>query len=238
MTLGVIGGLGPMATARFMEMVIEMTDASCDQEHLEMIIYNCPRIPDRTAYILGRSAENPAVQMIKIGRSLAEQGASCIAIPCITAHYFHEELSEGIEIPILNAITGTGEELIKAGVGCVGIMATEGTVKSRLFQDRLEDMGLCVNLPDDVHQKYITDVIYKNIKSGQPADMERFSEAAEYIRRQGAEVLILGCTELSLIKKDHDLGSGYLDAMEVLAQRAVTACRARLKKVYENLITQ
>ncbi len=237
MILGVIGGLGPMATARFMEMVIEMTDASCDQEHVEMIIYNCPRIPDRTAYILGESSENPAVPMIGIGRSLAEEGAVCIAVPCITAHYFHEELSEGIGIPILNAITGTGEELIKAGVGCAGLMATDGTVKSRIFQDRLEGMGVKAILPDEVHQKYITDVIYKNIKSGQPADMERFSEAAEYLRSRGAQALILGCTELSLVKKNHDLGPGYLDAMEVLAQRAVIACRGRLKKTYRNLIT-
>ncbi len=236
MILGVIGGLGPMATARFMEMVIRMTDASCDQEHLEMIIHNCPQIPDRTAYILGESDRDPVPSMIAAGRNLAVQGASCIAVPCITAHYFHRELSEGIGIPIINAITETGRELIRSGAHRIGIMATDGTVRSGIFQKELEEMGLEVVLPDEAHQKYIMDVIYKNIKSGQPADLERFDAARRNLKEQGAQILILGCTELSLIDKEQLPGEGYLDAMEVLARSAVTACRGRLKSNYEDLI--
>ncbi len=94
MRLGIIGGLGPMATAYFMELLINMTDAKCDQDHLEMIIYNCPSIPDRTAYILGKSNANPVVPIIKIGKKLKEQNVDCISIPCITAHYFHDEIEE------------------------------------------------------------------------------------------------------------------------------------------------
>ena len=151
MILGVIGGLGPMATARFMNgMVIQMTDASCDQEHLEMIIHNCPQIPDRTAYILGKSDKDPAPPMIRAGRALAGEGASCIAIPCITAHYFHRELSDGIGIPIINAITETGHELIRSGARRIGIMATDGTIRSGIFQKELEEKGLEIVLPDEV----------------------------------------------------------------------------------------
>lgn len=236
MILGVIGGLGPMATARFMEMVIQMTDASCDQEHLEMIIHNCPQIPDRTAYILGKSDKDPAPLMIRAGRALAGEGASCIAIPCITAHYFHRELSDGIGIPIINAITETGHELIRSGARRIGIMATDGTIRSGIFQKELEEMGLEIVLPDEVNQKYIMDVIYKNIKSGQPVDMERFDAARKNLKEQGAQILILGCTELSLVDKERLPGKGYLDAMEVLARSAVTTCHGRLKRKYENLI--
>lgn len=89
MKLGVIGGLGPLATACFLEMVTKMTDASCDQEHLEMIIYSAPGIPDRTAYILGRSPDSPVKPMIEIGRKLAREQVSCIAVPCMTAHYLY-----------------------------------------------------------------------------------------------------------------------------------------------------
>ena len=89
-TLGVIGGLGPIATAHFLELVINMTDARCDQEHLDMIIYNTPSTPDRTAYILDNTRENPLPQMLDFGKRLAGQGADCIAIPCCTAHYFIE----------------------------------------------------------------------------------------------------------------------------------------------------
>lgn len=236
MILGVIGGLGPMATARFMEMVIQMTDASCDQEHLEMIIHNCPQIPDRTAYILGESDRDPVPPMIRAGRALARQGVSCIAIPCITAHYFHRELSEGIGIPIINAIAETGRELTRNGARRIGLMATDGTIRSGIFQKELEKMGIEVVLPDEVYQKYIMDVIYNNIKSGQPADMERFNAARQNLKEQGAEILILGCTELSLVDREQLPGKGYLDAMEVLARSAVTSCRGHLKSKYENLI--
>ena len=93
-TLGVIGGLGPMATAYYMELVIQMTDASCDQEHLNMIISSRPGTPDRTRYILGLSDENPAPVMIDAGRWLVAEGAEILAIPCITAHYFQKQLEE------------------------------------------------------------------------------------------------------------------------------------------------
>ena len=108
MTLGILGGLGPIATAYFMELLIQMTKAEKDQDHLQMIIYNMPQIPDRTAYILGKSEENPADEMIRLGKQLAAQGADCIAIPCITAHYFYEELSRGIPVPVLHGIQSSG----------------------------------------------------------------------------------------------------------------------------------
>ncbi|MCD8156116.1 MAG: aspartate/glutamate racemase family protein, partial [Clostridiales bacterium] len=85
--LGIIGGLGPMATALFMQMIVEMTDADTDQDHIEMIIYNCPQIPDRTRYILGESTENPAPTLLELGRKLQRQQVSLIAIPCITSMY-------------------------------------------------------------------------------------------------------------------------------------------------------
>ena len=83
-----------MATAYFMQLIIKMTDANLDQDHLEMIIYNCPTIPDRTEFILGKSKASPLPRMIEVGKKLKEQNADYIAIPCITAHYFHKELEE------------------------------------------------------------------------------------------------------------------------------------------------
>lgn len=238
MTLGVIGGLGPIATAYFMELIIKMTDAACDQDHLDMIIYNSPRIPDRTSYILGRSDENPVKPMIEIGRKLAQQGADCISIPCITAHYFHRELTDNIPVPIVHAIQETALEIQKNGIRRVGIMATDGTVQSRIFQNQLEEQGMEVVLPDAKHQGYVMDIIYKNVKAGVPVDMEKFQKVSEELRGKGAQIIILGCTELSLIKKDYPIGAGYIDAMEVLAQRSILRCHGKLKEEYQNLITE
>lgn len=237
MKLGVIGGLGPLATACFLEMVTQMTDASCDQEHLEMIIYSAPRIPDRTAYILGKSQESPVRPMTEIGRKLAGEGVSYIAVPCMTAHYFYRELSENIPVPIIHGIYETGMEIQKNQIEKVGLMATDGTIQSRIFQNQLEDMGIEVLLPDEKHQKYVMDVIYKDVKAGRTVEEEKFLETSRQLQCMGAQVILLGCTELSLVKRQYPLGKKYLDAMEVLARRSVVRCGKKLKKEYENLLS-
>lgn len=237
MTLGVIGGLGPIATAYFLELIIKMTDAVCDQEHLEMIIYNCPGIPDRTDYILGRTQENPADAMIRIGSSLCEQNVSFISIPCITAHYFYRELSESIRVPIINAVYETAMEIRKNGMKKVGVMATDGTVKSGIFQKQLEEEGLEAVIPNPPFQKMVMDIIYKNVKAGAAVDFEKFKAVSAHLREKGADIIVLGCTELSLIKREHEIGPGYIDAMEVLAQRSILSCGKKLKKEYQNLVT-
>ncbi|MHB8063144.1 MAG: cysteate racemase [Ruminiclostridium sp.] len=238
MKLGVIGGLGPIATAYFLELVISMTNASCDREHLEMIIYNCPSIPDRTEYILGKSIDSPLPLMIKIGKKLEEQGVDKIAIPCITAHYFYNELIEAIHVPIIHIVKETAAYLRKNGVKKAGILATDGTITSRLFQKELEDADINYVIPSEQSQKDVTDLIYKNIKAGQLAEMNKFSNVAKELREQGAQVIVLGCTELSLIKRDYSIGAGFLDAMEVLAKASILYCEIPLKSDYEDLITK
>ena len=97
--LGVIGGLGPMATAYFLQLLTQMSDAKSDQEHMEILLHSKPQIPDRTRFILGQSGENPLPQMVEIGVDLKSQGAEAIAIPCVTAHYFQKNLEDAIGIP-------------------------------------------------------------------------------------------------------------------------------------------
>lgn len=237
MKLGVIGGLGPIATAYFMELVIKMTDANCDSKHLEMIIYNSPSIPDRTSYILGKSKDNPVVPITDIGKKLEEQNVDYISIPCITAHYFYDILSKEIKVPIINILEETALHLKENGVKTVGIAATEGTIKSGLFQKELSSSGINYVLPSPKSQQHIMDLIYKNVKAGRPAEMEKFYSVSEEFKVKGAEVIILGCTELSLIKRDYKIGAGYLDAMEVLARASVLSCQKPLVSKYKNLIT-
>ena len=235
--LGVIGGLGPIATAYFYELMIKMTDATVDQEHIEMLIYSKPSIPDRTDYILGKSSKNPVEPMIDVGKMLVSMGADHIAIPCITAHYFHDTLSEGIKVPIIHAIKETARYLKTQGIRCAGIMATEGTIHSGIFQKELKKCGISTILPSNESQRGVSDLIYKNIKANKPVDYQKFERASDQLRQDGAEVIILGCTELSLIKRDFNIGPGYIDAMEVLAMRSIILSEAKLKYEYHYLIT-
>ena len=107
--LGIIGGLGPLATAYYYELITKMTQVSRDQDHIEILIHSVPQIPDRTGFIVGESKENPLPLLLETGRGLVSQGAECIAIPCITAHYFHQELVEEISVPIIHLVEETAE---------------------------------------------------------------------------------------------------------------------------------
>lgn len=235
--LGVIGGLGPMATAFFMQMVIEMTKADTDQEHIEMLIHSCPSIPDRTSYILGKSGRNPEKPMAEIGKHLADEGADVIAIPCITAGYFWEQLIREIPVPIINIIDETSRLLVRENIQTVGLMATDGTLQCGLFQKTLEEYGMKVVLPEERRQKDVMHLIYQNVKSGKAVEMNRFERVSDELRAKGAQVIILGCTELSMIRRDEVIGAGYLDAMQVLAKCSVELCGS-LKPEYQQLITK
>jgi aspartate racemase len=235
--LGVIGGLGPIATAHFMELVTVMTDANTDQEHLEMIIHSAPSIPDRTAHILDDTKPSPLPRMVAIGRKLAQQGAGYIAIPCITAHYFIEPLKAGVPVPLVNGVRETVAHLKEHGIKTAGIMATDGTIRTGIFRRELESQGICAVIPSQERQKDVMSLIYDNVKAGIPADMEKFRAVGKELFENGAQAIILGCTELSMIKRDYKIGPGYIDAMEVLAQSAVLACGKPLKDEYRHLIT-
>lgn len=236
--LGVIGGLGPLATAWFMELVIRMTQAQTDQQHLDMLIYSIPSIPDRTAYLLDPTLESPLPEMIRIGKALAAQEAECIAIPCVTAHSFLPQLAREISIPIIDGVGETAEHLRRFGISSAGILATDGTIATKLLQNALESRGIRAVLPDPRDQKKVMELIYEDIKADRPADMETFRQVSRNLRQRGAQVIILGCTELSLIKREHTIGPGFIDALEVLAQQSVLRCGGQLKESFRCLISK
>ena len=235
--LGIIGGLGPMATAYFLRLVVEMTDAKTDQEHIEVLLHSKPQIPDRTRYILGLSEENPMPELLAVGKSLTAQGAEVIAIPCITAHFFQKQLEKEIGCQIIHAIEETGKYLNQEQISHVGIMATAGTIESKLFQEILGKYRITCSIPDQEGQDKVMHIIYEDVKAGKPIEMDLFQEVSKALFEEGAQVILLGCTELSMAKRDHVLSAGYLDVMEVLARAAVLKCGI-LKEEYEHLITK
>ena len=231
--LGVLGGLGPMATAYFLQLLTEMSDAKTDQEHMEIILYSKPSIPDRTKYIIGESEINPVDDMVAVGKKIKEMGADILAIPCITAHFFHKELEERIGLPVIHAIEETVLYLEKENVSGVGILATDGTIKSGLFQNALKHHRMRSFIPKEDSQKKIMEIIYHEIKAGAGVNMSLFYQITKELFDQGAEVVLLACTELSLIKKDYDLPAEYLDVMEILARKAVQSCNYIKKSTYD-----
>ena len=235
--MGVIGGLGPMATAYFMELLTRMSDAGTDQEHMEVLIYSKPSIPDRTKYILGESGESPLPVMVSAGEKLREAGADLLAVPCVTAHYFHGALERALGLPVIDGLSETASYLVKEKKDCVGILATDGTIQSELLQNVLGSCGIQSIVPWEESQKKVTSMVYDEIKAGNRADLKKFEQVSEELFTRGAQVILLACTELSLIKKENVLPAGYLDILEVIARAAVERCH-HVRKEFRDLITK
>ncbi|MDJ1121295.1 amino acid racemase [Olsenella sp. YH-ols2217] len=224
--LGVLGGVGPMATAAFMEAVISRTPAQCDQDNIPMIVFNDPQIPDRTAFILDPSEPDPLPEMVKVARWLEDAGADYIAIPCNTAHYFHDAIAAAVEVPVLNIMELTARRVAAlAGPGArVGLMATEGTTQSGVFQGYFEQAGLETVVPSEEERAIVTSLIYDTVKRNRPFDPDVMLGVAERLRGQGCDAVVLGCTELSVIYATLDDAPTWLvDAMDVLADACVEA---------------
>lgn len=227
--LGIIGGMGPLATAYFYELIVNMTDAKCDQEHMEVIMISKSSIPDRTNYILGRSIQNPELELCNTINDLVSLGADIIAIPCVTSHYFYSSIIKKVTVPIINIVQEIAMKLVTSGVQIVGLMATEGTVSCRLFQEELKQYGIDVVVPNNKEQQVINNFIYDFLKVAKDINMVEFEKITESLKMRGAQAILLGCTELSLINKKYNLGAFYIDALNVLAERAIIYCDGPIK---------
>lgn len=245
-TIGVIGGLGPMATVYFLECVTRMTKAKTDQEHPRIYMQSCPDIPDRTAYILGESAENPLEDITNMGLELQMMGADFLAIPCITAHYFLEEIESRLDIPIVHLTEELAQDIRQKEINKVGILATTGTIQSGVMRNELEKAGIEVVVPDKEHQEFVMEIIYHQIKSGESINWDMVHKVIRHMLQGGSKKIILGCTELPLLKKDvwaaenpeleRILHEDCIDVLEVLAQKAILCSGAKLKENYIDVI--
>lgn len=229
-TVGVLGGLGPMASVYFYEMVVNMTDAKTDQEHVDMIITNRATTPDRTAFIVDNSKEDPSNILIDDAKKLEKYGVDFIVMTCNTAHYFYEKIEKNVNIPLVNIVEETIKHAKDTNHKKLGILATTGNIKTRLYQNMCEKYGIEYLVLDETRQSQIMEIIYDDIKSGKPANMDKFNSIVDYLKLNNCDGVILGCTELSILKNDNNLdGNFYIDSLEVLARETIVRSGRKLK---------
>lgn len=229
-TVGVLGGLGPMASVYFYEMVVNMTDAKTDQEHVDMIITNRATTPDRTAFIVDNSKEDPSNILIDDAKKLEKYGVDFIVMTCNTAHYFYEKIEENVNIPLVNIVEETIKHAKDTNHKKLGILATTGNVKTSLYQNMCEKYGIEYLVLDETRQSQIMEIIYDDIKSGKPANMDKFNSIVDYLKLNNCDGVILGCTELSILKNDNNLdGNFYIDSLEILARETIVRSGRKLK---------
>lgn len=222
--IGVLGGMGPAATADFYQKIIRATPAKTDQEHLKVLIFSNPQIPDRTAAIRGEGPD-PLPDLVATADVLVRAGADLLTIPCVTAHHFYDGLQRAVRVPILHLIGETLTAVLNEypGVRRLGLLATTGTVQGRLFESYFEPRGFTILTPGPaVQTDCVMEAIY-GIKRGEPAERpgRLIREAAAHLRAGGAEVLLAGCTEVPVILHDGDVPLPVIDPTWILAQAAV-----------------
>ncbi len=219
--LGIIGGLGPMASAYFYELITEHTAAACDQDHIDIILSSRATTPDRTDYILGKSDKNPLDAMVADARSLEQYGATAIVIPCNTAHYFIDAVRHSVGVPMPSIITETVLHIQKCGFKKPVILATAGTISTHMYQRELEANGMDWAVPDEAGQAALMDIIYGKVKSGVIPDPQELYAIVDPMFANGCDCAILGCTELSLIGKKMTGDDRIVDSLTVLADCAI-----------------
>jgi len=221
-----------MATVYFMRRVLDLTDASRDQDHVDMLVWNHASIPDRTAYLVGDSADSPGPVMAQDARELERAGATFIAVPCNTAVAFQDEIASAVDIPVLDIVAETIDAARAAvpGLSAVGILATDGTLRAETYHRAARAAGLEPLVPDDVVQKDVMSMIYDGVKAGMPVERDRFDAAVAHLREKGAGAVLLACTELSILRTDLAVDDpDVVDSLDALAARTVTLAGGRLR---------
>jgi aspartate racemase len=231
-TVGILGGMGPEATAHFYRLLIRDTLAGRDQEHIPVVIWADPSVPDRTDAVFGRGP-SPAPALLKGLRALRRAGADFAVIPCLTAHGFLDELGAAAPLPVVSLIGETKRRLRKhwPGVRRVGLLASSGTVSSGLFQRTLAAAGIETLLPGDRDQALVMEAVYgpRGIKAGFTAGRPRtlLRRAAGRLAERGAGAIIAGCSEIPLVLRPGDVDLPLLDPMALAARACILRAGGR-----------
>ncbi len=231
-TIGILGGMGPLATCDLFRKIIQITEADRDQNHIHICIDSNTEISDRTAAIV-QAGKDPVPEMVKSAVRLQGMGADVLIMPCNTAHYFYNRIVPYVDIPFLNMIEETADRVCRQGIRKVGLLATDGTVQSGVYKEAFRKRGIQLEVPFAENQKCVMDLIYQGVKAGKRNFViDGVRETIEELFARGAELMVLGCTELPVAFEMYGLDYPSIDPTLVLASSAVQFVGARMKKEY------
>ena len=221
--IGIVGGMGPLATSDLFRMIVENTQSQDDKGHIHIIVDDYPQIPDRTNAIIHKG-ESPVPYIITSVKMLESFGASIILIPCNTSHFYVDEIQRKVHAKIINMIEVTAKRIRDAGIKRVGLIATEGTIQSGIYERWLSEFGVEIVLPNKKQQRTIMEFIYKAVKAGNLGfDVTEMQKVIDSLSAQGVETVILGCTEIYSGIKLFNLRIGnYVEPMYILARESIS----------------
>jgi aspartate racemase len=225
--IGILGGMGPAATADFYAKLVSMTPGHSDQDHLRTVIWSDPTIPDRTEALLGNGPD-PTPWLLHGSRVLREAGATVIAVPCNTAHAFMPRIADHVGLPIVHMIGEAARHIttLRPPVRTAGLLATTGTVRAGLYQDWLDRHGIRLLLPDPTGQEEQVMAAIRAVKAGdRAAAAAPLADVARQLTGRGAQGIIAGCTEIPLGLPADAVDVPVIDPAVILAEALVRRAR-------------
>lgn len=229
--VGILGGMGPLATVKLFEDMVLLTEAKKDQEHLHILVDNNTKIPDRTDYILGEMGYDPRPKLIESAKRLEAAGAEFLVMPCNTAHNFYDDIVKNINIPFLNMIEETAKYIKEKYPEDknIGLLATDGTIKAQVYNKIFRKYDLEIITPSAENQKYVYQLIYNIKKDVKQDSLEGFYKAMDDIKDREVNLFIAGCTEISVALDLYKLKGNFVDPLRVVAISAIEFAGGRVK---------
>jgi aspartate racemase len=226
--VGVIGGMGPEATVDLMDRVIRGTPAEDDADHIRLLVDSNPKVPSRIAALMDGTGEDPAPSLIDMAKGLERMGADFLVMPCNTAHHYHGQIAEAVDIPLVNLIDLTAEAAAaqQPRLRRAGLLASSAVRLVGLYDRAFQARGVATLFPGDARQAELMGLIRKvKSKAAGDVDMAALNATAEDLADAGAECLIVACTELSVVADRLETPLPVLDAAQVLADYIVREAR-------------
>ena len=228
--LGVIGGMGPLATVKFYDKIVLNTESHNDNEHIDLIVLNHSTMPDRTKCII-ENKDTEFLNEIKKDLEILERiGIDVVAIPCNTSHYFYDEFKNFTNLKIINMIEETILEIKRRGIKKVAVFGTLGTLNSKVYNKHAKENGIEVKELSLEDKKTVMDIIYK-IKETNNLESKDFVEILNRYCNDKT-IGIIACTELSLLDIPENLNT--IDALDVLVNKSIEYSGAKIKNKYKN----
>lgn len=225
---GILGGMGPEATVDLMGRIIQYTPAQDDADHIRCIIDNDPKVPSRIKALIEGDGENPGPYLAEMGRRLEAWGADFLCIPCNTAHYYYEYVDNAVRIPVLNLLdlTVSAALQVQPPPQKVGVLCSTAVITSKLYEERFAKKNIEVLYPEPAYQDSLLRII-KSVKAGNTSEQikKEFSEIISHVASREAELGIIACTELGVIKGETAIP--IIDAADVLAQEIVSLIKTK-----------
>lgn len=228
--IGILGGMGPDATAFFMRRVIALTEAGDDIDHVPFFVDMNPQVPSRLAALIDDNGVDPGPVLADMARGLTDQGAKALVMPCNTAHHYAKYITDAVQTPLLHMLDLSANIMVKTfGEGArIGMLSSPATDTHKIFQSAFDKVGITAIFPKDAD--YVLSLIRRIKADGPSSDMAiKLTELGAELESYGVKSLLIGCSEFSILGQEIQSALPVYDTVDIAAREVIRFSGATLR---------